>query len=169
MKKIFLIDSNSFITPYEDWYPFDIMPGFWDKIKENIQNGSIVILDMVMDEILKGNDALCNWINDLGICPITHRQPEIIVNYGRILQYLQDNPCYKPSAYNEWAKNSVADAWLIATAMVYDCLLVTLEKPNGCLNMKLPSKVAKIPDVAHDFHVETLGLVQMMRSLHITL
>lgn len=29
---IFLIDSNSLITPHLTYYPFDFAPGFWNQI-----------------------------------------------------------------------------------------------------------------------------------------
>ena len=45
--KIFLIDSNSLITPYKNYYPFDFAPGFWLQIEQSIKYGEIAILDIV--------------------------------------------------------------------------------------------------------------------------
>lgn len=53
MRKKYLIDSNSLITPYERYYPFDIVVSFWTQLKQYIENGSIVVLDMVKSEIMK--------------------------------------------------------------------------------------------------------------------
>lgn len=50
---IYLIDTNSLITPKNSYYPFDIAPGFWKSMAEKIEEGSIAILDLVKKEILK--------------------------------------------------------------------------------------------------------------------
>ena len=64
---IFLIDSNSLITPHLTYYPFDFAPGFWNQMEQAIKNGKIAILDIVRSEILQGNDSLKEWMNALEI------------------------------------------------------------------------------------------------------
>lgn len=167
---IFLIDANSLITPHLNYYPFDFAPGFWEQIEHPIKDGRIAVLDLVKDEILQGNDSLKDWMTDLSIGTlIDHREPKILAEYASILQYIQQNPCYKPSALQEWSNSKVADAWLIATASVYNLFLVTFEARNTGLNSRNPSKEAKIPDVAKSFGVETITLFQMIRDLGIQL
>jgi hypothetical protein len=167
---IYLIDANSLITPHLSYYPFDFAPGFWTQIEKLIQDGRIAILDLVKDEILKGNDSLKDWMDGLSIgTRIDHREEKILKQYALVLQYIADNRCYKPSALQEWSKQSVADPWLIAAASVYHQVLVTFETPNNGLNDKFPSKQAKIPDVAENFGVKTITLFQMMRELGIQL
>ena len=51
-QSIFLIDSNSLITPKLNYYPLDLVPSFWDSLKEKIEDGSIAILDKVKEEII---------------------------------------------------------------------------------------------------------------------
>ena len=58
----FLIDANSFITPHLQFYPFDFAKSFWSQIEAQIEIGSIVILDMVKAEVLRGNDNLKDWM-----------------------------------------------------------------------------------------------------------
>ena len=128
-KEKFLIDSNSIITPYNSYYSFDISIKFWEQLKAKINDGSIIILDLVKDEILKGEDDLSNWFNNLGISTcISHKEPNIISKYAEILQFIQQNSCYKESALKEWAQEHIADAWLIATASVYNYTLITFER-----------------------------------------
>ena len=162
----FLIDANSFITPHLTYYPFDFAPSFWSQMEERIADGSIVILDMVKDEILHGNDSLCEWMTSLNIGTyIDHRMPDILRNYGDVLQYVQKHPCYKQSALQEWSKASVADAWIIATAIACGYTIVTFEKAVGNLSERNPSKNAKIPNVASEFGVNVVSLYDMMRTL----
>ena len=112
----FLIDANSLITPHLQFYPFDFAKSFWSQIEAQIEIGSIVILDMVKAEVLRGNDNLKDWMEHLTIGEyVDHRQTDIMAKYGEVLRHLQNNPCYKPSALTEWSRDTVADAWLIAT------------------------------------------------------
>lgn len=166
----FLVDANSLITPHLNYYPFDFAPGFWAQIEQPIKDGRIVILDMVKNEILQGNDHLTEWMNGLEIGKyIDHREAAILSKYGAVLQYIQHNPCYKPSALAEWSKANIADAWLIATAASYDLTLITFETFNNGLNQQNPSKNAKIPNIAKAFDVKTESLFYLMRELRIKL
>lgn len=166
-KEIFLIDSNILIRPHAEYYPFDFAPGFWTQMENCIKNGSIKILDMVENEILRGNetDDLKAWMEGLGAESIDHRRHEILEKYAEIIQYLGDCNLYKPSALTEWSRESVADPWLIATAAAYDYTLITFEAPSGGMSKRNPNKFAKIPDVATVFGVRTQSLYYLMRSL----
>ncbi len=169
-KEKFLIDSNSLITPHLQFYPFDFAPGFWKQMSCSIASGDIVIMDMVKDEILKGNDKLKNWFCNLVIGDyIDRRDLGIIKVYSDVLVHIQNNKCYKEAALREWADNDVADPWLIAAANVKDLTLITFEQKNRGLNTLNPSKNAKIPDVASAFNVKTADLYYMMRTLNFKL
>ncbi len=162
----FLIDANSLITPHLQFYPFDFAESFWSQIEAKIEDGSIVILDMVKAEILRGNDSLKEWMDHVTIGEyVDHRQTDIMVKYGEVLMHLQNNPYYKPSALTEWARDTVADAWLIATAAAKGYTIITFETPNNGLSTHNPSKKAKIPTVAMEYGVRTENLYYMMRSL----
>ena len=165
-QEVFLIDTNALLTPHLMYYPFDLAPSFWEQLEEKLKDGSVVLLDMVKNEITEGHDELSNWMKSLqGINIIDHRTPEIIEKYSRVLGAVQSNTCYKQSALAEWSRESVADPWLIATAAVRKLTIVTFEKKNGGLSPKNPSKNAKIPDVAIGFGVSVCDLYYMMRSL----
>lgn len=166
----YLIDTNSLITPQHHFYPFDFAPRFWEQMKEHIASGKIAILDMVKAEILQGTDELQEWFSTIDIGEyIDRRESDILVSYSKVLQHVQENPCYKQSALQEWAKASVADPWLIATAMSRGYTIVTFEVCNNNLSVKQPSKNAKIPDVARCFGVQTITLYEMMRALSFSL
>ncbi len=164
----FLIDSNSLIEPYNRYYPFDITEKFWEQLKKHIESGSIVLLDMVKNEINQCDDDLSVWLNGVNIKEeIDHRDPIIIKNYSKILQYIQNESAYKGSALRNWAQEHVADAWLIASAMNNDYKIITFEKPQ--FRRGNIYKNAKIPDVADIFNVKTNDLFYLMRVLKIKL
>ena len=169
-KEIFLIDANSLITPHLTYYPFDFANSFWSQMEKHIQNGDITILDLVKDEILQGEDSLKDWMESITIRSyIDRRDSTILTLFGAVLEHIQTNTCYKPSALTEWAKGNVADPWLISAAKAKGYTIITFEVPNKGLNPRNPSKNAKIPDVANVFGVKTENLFYMMRTLRFTL
>jgi hypothetical protein len=109
---IYLIDTNSLITPKATYYPLDLAPTFWESMAEKIQDGSIAILDLVRKEILKptNKDDLALWMSNLEIGRyIDHKQKEIVIKYAEVLQFLQENACYSEKALRAWAEESIAD------------------------------------------------------------
>ena len=165
-KERFLIDANSLITPYLNFYPFDFAKGFWDQLERHIVNGNIAILDLVKDEVLEGKDSLKDWMRSITIGEvIDRRNPRILEYYSCVLESINKNSCYKSSALTEWAKATVADPWLIAAAKANGFTVITFELPINGLNSRNPSKCAKIPDVANIFGVKTENLFYMMRVL----
>lgn len=164
----FLIDSNSFIAPYRQYYAFDLVPAYWDELSKHADTGRIVLLDMVKDEIDKGEDDLTDWIGrQIGFEICNHITSEIISKYQEVLQYVQMCGLYKEQALQTWAPGNIADPWLIAAAAVNDYTIITSEVPSGSLSPKTPNKIAKIPDVAKAFGVKTNNLYYMMRQLGI--
>lgn len=170
MTKRYLLDTNTFITPYKRYYPFDLAPNFWVHLKGKIEDGNIVILDKVYEELVKGDDELKDWVVDLSIHnKVVHKEPIIIAKYGEILTYIQNSGLYKPRALAEWSDIQVADPWLIAAACAHQYTIVTFETPNGNLSKSAPSAHPKIPDVARTFGVECKNLFEIMRELSISL
>ena len=86
MAEKFLIDSNSFMTPYRQYYAFDLVPTFWKELSKQTQSGTLILLDMVKAEIEKGKDELADWINkESGFVVCNHIAPEIIGKYQQVL------------------------------------------------------------------------------------
>lgn len=56
----FLIDSNSFMASYRQYYAFDLIPTYWDELSKRAESGRLVLLDMVKAEIDKGEDDLAD-------------------------------------------------------------------------------------------------------------
>ena len=165
-EEIFIIDANSFITPHLNYYPFDFASVFWEQMEQNIMSGRIVILDMVKNEILQGDDTLSDWMKGLTIGRFhDRREPCIIQHYTEILKSIQYNPCYKPQALAEWSKGTVADPWIIAAAKAHGYTIITFEVRNNGLSSKNPSRNPKIPNIAEEFGVKTEKLFYMMRAL----
>ena len=165
---MFLIDSNAFMTPYRQYYAFDLIPTYWKELSKHADKGRLVLLDMVKAEIDKGEDDLAEWLNkETGFIICNHIAPEIIGKYQEVLQYVQTCGLYKEQALMAWAPRHIADPWLIAVAAVNDYTIITTEVASGGLSRKTPNKNAKIPDVAKAFGVKTNNLYYMMKLLGI--
>lgn len=164
--KIYLVDSNAFIEPFELYYAFGFASKFWDQLLEYVEEGRIVILDLVRIECTRQDNDLQKWfelVNDKK--DITYRTEQYISNYGLVLQYLQESPYYTDVAVKKWAEMGIADPWLIAVAKAEGFTLVTREKVQGDLNKNQPTSKPKIPNVAKAFDVEAIDLFDMMSEL----
>lgn len=163
----FLIDANTLMTASRFFYAYDLIPSFWGIFEEKIKAGNIVLLDMVKAEIDKGQDELKQWVSErkdeFQIC--NHVDSEIIPKYAEVMQYIQECGFYNEKGLNDWARNEVADPWLIAAAVVKGYKLITFEQSAGSLNIKNKCGRVKIPDVAKHFNVEVHTLYHMMRQL----
>jgi len=58
---MFIVDSNFFIQAHRANYPLDVANSFWAKIKEFVDEGSILSIDKVRDEIYLNDDELKVW------------------------------------------------------------------------------------------------------------
>ena len=127
--KVFLLDASALITPYRQYYAFDLVPSFWKKLKECFESGKIVILDKVWNELEKGGsgDDLSSWLTSnkslVNIC--TYKTEAVIQNYADVLQYIQVSDLYYESAIAAWAAEEIADPWLIAAARAGGYIIVT--------------------------------------------
>ena len=168
MVEKFIIDSNSFMTPYRQYYAFDLVPSYWNEISKCASSGRLVLLDMVKAEIDKGKDDLADWLTkQTDFISCSHISPDIIRKYQEVLQYVHTCGLYKEQALRTWAAGDVADPWLIAAAAANDYTIITAEVPSGVLSVKNPNRNAKIPDVAKAFNVKTNSVYYMMRELGI--
>lgn len=165
----FLIDSNSFITPYRFYYAFDLVPSYWKELSKHAESSRIMLLDMVKTEINQGKDSLTDWIheNETSFMVCNHKTGAIVSKYQEVMRYVQTCGYYNNKAITEWSKATVADPWLIATAAVNGYTIISDEATAGTLSIKNKSKNPKIPDVAKAFGVKSEPLFYMMREFGI--
>ena len=166
-QEVFIIDANSLITPFKEYYAFDIAPKFWTSLKTHIETGRVLILDCVKDEITTGDDKLSEWINSfdskLVISKVTEDNVKV---YGKIMNYIKTSGLYKDKALHYWSDIKTSDPWLLAVARVKGITLVSEENGSGGISVKNPNKYPKIPDVAKAFGVETIKVYEMVRRLN---
>lgn len=162
----YLIDANTLITPKLTYYPMDLVPSFWDSMAEKIKDGSIVVLDVIRDEIVSPskNDDLSQWLKGQTINNVVrHNEPEIVAKYQEIIKTLETDSRYDNiKAVKRWS--AVADPWLVAAAAVYGYTIVTFEKYVS-LTPPNPCSKPKIPNFANEYNIRVIDLYRMIREL----
>lgn len=168
-QETFIIDSNSFITPYNQYYSFIFESEFWKEIEKHTKSGSIILIKSVKDEILNGDDELAFWISNIDVKVLSDRQnKKIINNYRSIINYLNNDSVFSKKAQQSWLLPSIADPWIIASAIETKSTIITFEKKVTVPNKTLIEK-AKIPNIANHFGVKVADLFYMMRTLRFKL
>lgn len=47
------------MTPYRQYYAFDLIPAYWEELSKHIDAGRMVLLDMVKDKQVSGSSTVC--------------------------------------------------------------------------------------------------------------
>ena len=55
---MFLLDANTFITPKNSYYGFDLAPGFWTWLERAHAAGWVASVEAVRQELCRGGDEL---------------------------------------------------------------------------------------------------------------
>lgn len=146
----YVVDTCSFTT-LKRVYPPDVVPGAWDAISEMADSGIIISSREIYLEIEAQDDGIYEWARnhqDIFVPledSIQVKATEILRDYPNILDLRQ--------------LKSSADPFLIATAMVKSCAVVTEEQPTGP-----GSKIIKIPNVCRSLNVTCISLLDLLRA-----
>jgi hypothetical protein len=57
----YVLDANTLIQAKNEYYAFDICPGFWDWIDTATASGDVSSIEPIADELRKGKDDLATW------------------------------------------------------------------------------------------------------------
>ena len=112
---------------------------------------------------MAGSDDLSNWIAQFKTMTFDHKDKDVVIAVGKVLDYIKSNPKYNNDAVLAWSDIKVADPWLVAIAMVHNFTAVTFEKTSNS------PRIPKIPDICDHFGVNHCDLFQMMRVLRFSL
>lgn len=160
---IFVVDSNFFIQAHRMYYPLDIASSFWNKIKQLAQNGQIISIDKVKNELYDKNDALEYWCIENLPADFFKPTDDIVETYSQITNWcISKSHHYNQNAINEFLDADEADAFLVAYSLadVNNRCIVTYEVSD--VNRK--NKV-KIPEPCNAFNVRFLNTMEMLREL----
>jgi hypothetical protein len=163
MKNIFLVDTNFFIQAHRVNYPLDVVPSFWNKVKNLADSDKIISIDKVKDEIYGNEDDLKKWCQS-NLKGDFWRDTSVVSNeYSNIASWaVKQKNRYNPNAINEFLDSQNADAFLIAYALADrdTRIVVTYEVPNK------KKSIIKIPDVCKKYEIRYLNPIAMFRELN---
>lgn len=164
----YLIDADVLITAERHHYPSSVFPLFWRKLGELLNDGTLVLLDKVYDEIC-GNEYLgsteARWLSQFQARTV--KAQTVAAEYQYVLNTVLAKRAYSEAARNAFLDYKKADAHLIAYA-------VYLKKSSGTsavVTYEVASnayKSVKIPDACHFCDVRSLNIVQLLKDLNVT-
>jgi hypothetical protein len=163
----YLIDTSVLIQAHRAYYSFRIAPGFWDSLVSFHNQGTILSIDKVFDEICDGDeDELSHWVKNAlpKTCFSKSDNSDVIGWYALIQQWANAQNQFSAAAKAEFADD--ADAWVIAYAGAKNLTVVTQEVFNASIKRKIP-----IPNVckANNFKVPCIDVYAMLARLGVQL
>lgn len=163
-RRIYLVDSDVFITAENLYYSFDICRGFWRSMLHHHRGGRVFSIDRVRTELLAGRptEDLVRWVRErLSDGFFVPTDTDAVVRaYTEIMIWVQGHPRYLDHAKAKFATG--AGGWLVAYAQVHGAVVVTNEQsaPESRGEVKLP-------DVCDQFGVERENTFSMLRALDV--
>lgn len=168
----YCLDTSVFTEAHRRYYDFDIAPGFWVAIENNIVNGKIVSPMMVKKEIDKGKDKdqLVTWAKDMTGSLFIEADTQVEENMHIVADFIENK--YENASEKEQFLR-YADPWVIAQAMAYDLIVVTAEiknpnEPIDKITQKIKGQI-KIPNVCEKVKIQWIDTFQLLRRLNIKL
>lgn len=161
--EIFVLDSNFFIQAHREGYPLDVASSFWNKVKQLAEQGKLVSIDKVKNELYDKNDSLENWCRTNLPEHFFKDTGNVMEAYGQVTGWaLSKSEQYLQNALNEFLDADEADAFIIAYALSDNTnrIIVTHEKSGPMRRNKI-----KIPDACIALNVNYLNTVEMFRRL----
>lgn len=148
--KVYCIDTSSLVAAWQERYPPENFPRFWDKVDDLITEKRLVSPIEVLNEIQKRSDDLYKWLKAR---PDVFRELDNAVQIQAALVLARF-----PRLVGERKLRTSADPFVIALARVENLQIVTDEKPTGNLNRP------NIPDVCMAMDMTSIGLLDLIRA-----
>jgi len=144
----YAIDTCS-ITAMCRTYPIDVFPSAWNKLDELASSGVVISTEQVLQELKAQDDEAHEWAK--GFKEIFLPLDEEVQGTASLVLGTH------PELIDLKRRKSGADPFLIATAKIKSCAVVTEEKPSGGPHRP------KIPDVCGAYGLECINVLEMLR------
>lgn len=173
----FIVDTNSFITPFNTYYSMENFPSFWNWFKGQFEGSdhNLILPKVIYDELRNGkdDDHLSLWIKQnlkMQIFSDYENSDTFWKNFGIITNFIHSCGTYKLPGIDEWDKTGKADPILVALGMTYGWKIVTFENPTNLLQTKnTTKKKPKIPDIAKYFDVDCVSIYDVEKDLDLVI
>lgn len=152
----YVLDADILIQAKDEYYAFDLCPGFWDWLDRENTAGRLFSVNAVKDELERGNDELSRWARDRGaafFAPVDERTNGAMAAVAGWVQ---------AGDFRDDAKRiflAAADPWLIAHALAHGHMVVTHE-----VHVDGQKNKVKIPTVCKALNVPCVRTLEMLRK-----
>lgn len=154
----FVLDANVFIEAYQRYYGMDLVPGFWKFVEEKTEEGLILSIDHVHEELKKRDDSLSTWADSMSEMFVASTDTNVVSVFQDMIELVNKSVQFTDAAKFEFA--DVADGWIAAYAKVHNATVVTHEKYEPDIKKKV-----KLPNICRQFDVFTVDTFAMLRYL----
>lgn len=156
---IYLLDANTLIEAKNRYYSMTICPGYWTWILQSYKQGVVASVEIVADELKRGNDELAGWATLHKELFWDTADQDTQAAFGKVATHVASQaPGMKAGALDEFLRG--ADPWLIAKAMVTpNSIVVTHEQFNPQMKRKY-----SIPNVCEAFGVQCLDTFDILST-----
>lgn len=152
----YLFDADALIQAKDDYYGFDLCPGFWAWLDREAAAGQVFSIETVGKELMNGNDALATWAKERKGSFFKSLDPAAMGAMPAIAAWVQGHD------FRDHAKQSFlsgADAFLVAYAQVHGHTVVTHEIANPDVKRQV-----KLPVVCAAFGVPSMQTFAALRA-----
>lgn len=147
----FSLDTSGILDAWVRHYPPDVFPAIWTNMDAAAKAGEIVVIDEVVRELERKDDAIHEWVKQREAMIVTIDSPI----QANVVQIMSKYPRLVDTKKNR----SGCDPWVIALAQSRNLTVVTAEKATN--NLTKP----KIPDVCNDLNIRCVDVIGLFRSL----
>ncbi|HUV69816.1 MAG TPA: DUF4411 family protein [Terracidiphilus sp.] len=147
---IYCVDTSSLIAAWQERYPIENFPKFWDRIDGLVKDGRMISPIEVFNEIKKRSDDLHSWLRSRKDGMFRELDDDVQIEVANVLQQF-------PRLVGDKKLRTSADPFVIALVRTAGYQLVTEEKPTG--NPNRPN----IPDVCAQLSLSTIGILQVIQ------
>lgn len=152
----YLLDTNTLIQAKNEYYAFDLCPGFWDWLDLAYNRGEVFSIEPVRKEILDGKDELCDWAKARPKGFFLPVDAATSTKIADVVRWVQASD-FKDAARREFLAK--ADPILVAYAWAHDHVLVTHE-----VHVEGERRKVKIPTVCNALDIQCERTFGMLRN-----
>lgn len=152
----YLLDSNIFIQAKNEYYGFDLCPGFWDWLEQQNAAGKVFSIDRVQAELISYADTLSQWAKKQGNVFFLALDQASIQEMTTVSTWVQNAP-HRPDAKSVFLAG--ADPFLIAYAKAHNHTVVSHE-----IHVEAERRKLKIPAVCRGLNVPCIRTFEMLRQ-----
>ncbi len=154
---VYLLDTNTLIQAKNEYYGFEVCPGFWDWIDAENARGGVISIEPVLDELRDGADELTEWANDRAKQLFLPVDEDTVNAFPTVANWVNEFD-FKEAAKRDFLAK--ADPILIAYAMSHDDVTLATHE----VHIEGERKKVKIPTVCRALGVSCIRTFRMLRN-----